>query len=414
MARHLGDLTLEGADGVRASGRFVGGQTAADAALADFDVSAYAGARNEVLPVDARGASGLSPYIRYNLLTLSRVWDHVGGGPSRDVAKFRDELLWQEYARHVYARVGRRIAEPLRRVPATGRGWQGEAWRDDMACMAEVRRELVDDGWLVNQTRLWAASQWTVRAGQAWRDGERALYRHLVDGSTAANGVGWQWAVGAGTGRPYGFSRWQVERRAPGLCATCPLRRACPVQDFPNAQSGEQVPATPGLASDPDPDATAGPLLPQVTGEPDSVWLTAESLGDADAALAAHPQAPAVFVFDEPLLRTLRLSGKRLVFLAECLADLAQRRAVEIHLGAVPQVLAERPLGSTWAPVPGYRTRAAQLDIVARYPWPWLRRPAGGSASSFTAWIQHHGGSPAAGQHGRPRTSGRHSGGQRR
>ncbi len=398
VARHLGDLALEGADGVAASRRFTGGQTSADAALADFDVGGYAGSRREVLPVDARGASGLSPFIRHGLLSLPRVWDHVDGGPVRDVGKFRDELLWQEYARHVYARVGRRIAEPLRREPAVGRGWTGEAYREDMACMAAVRNELVEDGWLVNQTRLWAASQWTVRAGLDWREGERALFRHLVDGSSAANGVGWQWAVGAGTGKPYGFSRWQVERRAPGLCASCPLNRACPVQDFPSAQTGEQVPTAPGLADDADPERTAGPLTAVVSGEPDAVWLTAESLGDADPALAAHPDAPVVFVFDEPLLRGLQLSGKRLVFLAESLADLATRRDVELRRGVVGDELAGRRLAATWAPVPGFGVRAARLDVVALHPWRWLRRPAGGSARSFTAWVDRHGGSPAAGR----------------
>ncbi len=402
VARALGDLTLEGADAMLPSRRFTGGQTAAEEALAAFDVSGYAGRRSEVLPVEDRGASALSPFIRHGLLSLPQVWDHVSGGPARDVAKYRDELLWQEYARHVYARVGRRIAEPLRREPAVGSGWVGEPYREDMACMAEVRRELVEDGWLVNQTRLWAASQWTVRAGRDWREGERALYRHLVDGSPAANGVGWQWAVGAGTGKPYGFSRWQVERRAPGLCASCPLRRDCPIQDFPPAQSGAQVTPPPGLRDDPDPEATAGPIVAELTGEPEAVWLTAESLGDADPALAAHPGTPAVFVFDEPLLRRLRLSGKRLVFLAECLADLAQRREVEVHRGDVAAVLSGRRLAATWAPVPGFRTRSARLDVVALYPWPWLRRPAGGPAGSFTAWVERHGGSPA---HGRPRSA---------
>ena len=407
VRRHLGDLALEGADGVAASLRFVGGQAAADEALADFDVRGYASRRSEVLPVEDRGASALSPYIRHGLLSLPRVWAHVAGGPARDVAKFRDELLWQEYARHVYARVGRRIAEPLRREPAVGQGWEGEAYREDMACMAEVRRELVEDGWLVNQTRLWAASQWTVRAGYDWREGERALYRHLVDGSPAANGVGWQWAVGAGTGKPYGFSRWQVEKRAPGLCRSCPLNRACPIQDFPPAQSGPQVPSPPGLAADPDPEATAGPLVAEVAGQPEAVWLTAESLGDADPALAAHPDLPAAFVFDEPLLRVLRLSGKRLVILAEHLADLGARRQVEVHRGVVPEVLGGRPLAVTWAPVSGFRSRSAPLELAEQHPWPWLRRPVGGSARSFTAWVQHHGGSPASGRPGPSRRGGR-------
>ena len=83
-----------------------GGQSAADAALQAYDVSGYARRRNNVWPAVTRGSSRLSPYIRHGLLTLREVWDHVAGGPPSDVAKFRDELLWQEYARHLYARLG--------------------------------------------------------------------------------------------------------------------------------------------------------------------------------------------------------------------------------------------------------------------------------------------------------------------
>ena len=49
----------------------VGGQSAADAALAALDISGYANQRSQVLPVQTRGASVLSPYIRHNLLTLN-------------------------------------------------------------------------------------------------------------------------------------------------------------------------------------------------------------------------------------------------------------------------------------------------------------------------------------------------------
>jgi deoxyribodipyrimidine photo-lyase len=79
--------------------------------------------------------------------------------------------------------------------------------------------ELETDGYLVNQTRMWLASHWAVREGVDWRAGEDRFFRHLLDGSRAANRAGWQWTVGTATGKPYGFSRWQVEKRAPG-CAT--------------------------------------------------------------------------------------------------------------------------------------------------------------------------------------------------
>jgi deoxyribodipyrimidine photo-lyase len=50
-----------------------GGQTAADRALGDLDITGYASTRSEVLPRERRGASVLSPYIRHNILTLDRV-----------------------------------------------------------------------------------------------------------------------------------------------------------------------------------------------------------------------------------------------------------------------------------------------------------------------------------------------------
>lgn len=163
---------------------------------------------------------------------------------------------------------------------------------------------------------MWLASQWTLRAGHEWRGGEDRFYRELLDGSRAANRLGWQRTVGTATGRPYGFSRMQVRKRAPALCRECALRDACPIEDFPHVRPGRPVDdPPPALGADPDPEGTAGPAAQVVEGEPQAVWLTAESLGDEDPALAARPGLPAVFVFDEPFLRRLRFSAKRLVFL---------------------------------------------------------------------------------------------------
>ena len=387
VAEHLGDLTLEGRDGVAASPRFRGGQREADRTLAELDITSYAGTRNEVRPASARGATAVSPYVRYGLITLRQLWDQVADAPARDRNKYRDELLWQEYARHLYARVGGQLSRPLRHLPSQADGRWPTPWPVEMACIATTTAELERDGWLVNQTRMWLSSQWTVRAGHDWRAGEDRFFAHLIDGSRAANRLGWQWSVGAGTGRPYGFSRWQVEKRAPGLCDECALRMRCPIQDWPDAAAGARAdPVDPRLRGDPDVARTAGPSQPPRGGEPDWVWLTAESLGDGDPALAANPQRPAVFVFDEPLLAGLRLSGKRLVFLAETLGDLAGRRHVEVLRGRPTELLAGRELAVTFAPVPGFARRSARLSIAELHPWPWLDRPHDGPVSSFSAW----------------------------
>ena len=213
------------------------------------------------------------------------------------------------------------------------------------------------------------------------------MYRHLLDGSRAANRLGWQWTTGALTGKAYGFSRWQVEKRAPGLCAKCPLEQRCPITDWPPVEERQpRVLTDDRLRRDDDLNLTAGPVSTLRSGDPDTVWITAESLSDRDPAVAAHPELPVAFVFDEPLLRTLRLSLNRLRFLAESIADLATRRDVQVWLGSPVEVLSGRRLAATFTPVPGWRSRAARLDIVATYPWPWLERPHTRSVTSYTAW----------------------------
>jgi len=404
VAEHLGDLTLEGPAGVRAGG-FDGGQAAADAALATLDIDSYARTRSTVLPEERRGSSRLSPYIRYGLLPLPRVWAAVQDAPSFDRKRFRDELLWQEYARHLYSRLGRRLRSSLRNelshvggrpptppagihslalaeAPTEGREtWDRPAWDRSMACLDFVVGELHDEGWLVNQTRMWLASQWSVRAGADWREGEQEMFVHLLDGSRAANGLGWQWTTGTGSSKAYGFSRWQVQKRAPQLCRRCPLRDACPIEEWPEVRL-ERVPDRADLTKGPVP---AGPEAVEGEGG-EVVWLTAESLGDADPALAHDETRPAVFVFDEPLLAQLRLSGKRLVFLAQTLGDLAARRPLEVRRGDVVEELRGRRLAATWTPVPGWHRRAAALQPVEIHPWLWLARPGTTSVGSYTAW----------------------------
>ena len=387
VGEHLGALCC---DEPLRSGRFVGTQRAADAALVAFDPTGYSRRRNEVLPRDRRGASGLSPWIRHGLLTLPRVWASVDG-PAADVAKFRDELNWQEYARHVYARLGRATAAPLRRTPvmpapSDTAPSDTAPWDRSMRCVGAVLDELESDGWMVNQTRMWLASHWSVRHGAHWREGEAHFFAHLLDGSRAANRLGWQWTTGVGSSKAYGFSQSQVHRRAPGLCDGCTHRDDCPIRDWPDDPVFVAVEADPRLRRDPDPGGTAGPEQIETIAAPEAVWITAESLGDDDPALSAHPDLPAVFVFDRALLEALALSSKRLVFLVDRLAELGAERDLEVHLGDPGSVLRGRPLAATFTPVPGWRRRARSLELAEVHPWPWLRRPGPGPLTSFSAW----------------------------
>ncbi len=358
-----------------------GGQSAANLALNELDITRYADDRSQVLPREKRGATQLSPYIRHNLLILSQVYSAVKSAPFKDREKFRDELYWQEYARHLYARIGTRLFSNLRYES----NWDssGDGWNRDMHCIDTVVTELEEDGWLVNQTRMWLASHWTVRNEKGWLHGQERMYRNLLDGSRAANLLGWQWTVGAGTGKPYGFARWQVEKRAPGLCFKCSLKQNCPIQNFPDEITPHQLNKDPLLDHDPDLESTTGPLTARINSEPQYVLLTIDSLGDSDPALVAHPDLPVVFVFNAEALSKLQLSAARLGFYLQTLQDLSTRKNVTVYLGDPYEFATSNRVAITFAPVPSFNrfTQPAAL-----YPYPWLIRPHSGSVRSFSSW----------------------------
>jgi deoxyribodipyrimidine photo-lyase len=369
-----------------------GTQQAANRALATLDLRGYASARNQVLPVTTRGATRLSAWIRHGLLSLPEVATVAEQAPGSvsDRTKFIDELWWQEYARHVYARLGNQMAHPLRYAPyghlITPRADPDQIWDRKMACMDATRNELETEGYLVNQTRMWLASHWTVRHGASWRLGEDWFFRHLLDGSRAANRLGWQWTIGAGTGKVYGFSRWQVNKRSPGLCARCPLQHNCPIEQWPDTEELSPVDVDPRVRHDDNPELSGGPQQVLRSTTPDAVWITAESMGDADPAVHAHQDLPVVFIWDDNLLSRLQLAGHRLVYLTERLAELGATRDLQVWRGNPVEVLSAMSVATTFAPVPGFRRITRDLQLAELHPWPWLARPGSRTVASYTAW----------------------------
>ena len=393
------------------SSLFRGGQRAADTALARFDVDSYRSGRQLVYPQSRRTWSMLSPWIRHGMLSLRRVWDRVEGGANDQVSDFRRVLLRQEHARHLYGAyggnrssrtshptaattpdttnsvfVGSANVEGLAAANSAGTATVDPIDETEMGCLELIVGELMDDGWLPDDARRWLADYWIARRGLPPDSGRRWFASHLLDGSGASNLLNWQAATGSATAAGIGMSRWEIEAQAPGLCASCSRVFDCPIDRYrlPLAAVGQASGATPQSAlysgTGVSPEWVAGPRTPDVgpsgaDQEPEAVWITAESMGDSDPALVAHPDLPAVFVFDEPLLKQLRLSTKRLVFLTETLADLASRRELEVWFGDPVTTLEGRRLAVTFTPTPGWRRRSSQLDISVTHPWPWLVRP---------------------------------------
>jgi deoxyribodipyrimidine photo-lyase len=209
------------------------------------------------------------------------------------------------------------------------------------------------------------------------------MYKNLLDGSRAANLLGWQWSVGTGTGKPYGFAQWQVQKRAPQLCARCSLKSKCPIKEFPPEIALDEAPFESMLVSDPDIERTIGPRFVTENRAPTRVLLTVDSLGDADPALVANSELPVAFVFNEQALAKLQLSSKRIYFYLETLQDLAQRRDLSVYVGDPYEFANENDVALTHAPVPSFAKFKNPAQV---HPFPWLRVPHAQSVRSFTAW----------------------------
>ncbi|MEN9343149.1 MAG: hypothetical protein RIR24_736, partial [Actinomycetota bacterium] len=176
---------------------------------------------------------------------------------------------------------------------------------------------------------------------------------------------------------------WQVEKRAPGLCFKCPLKKNCPIEQFPEEVQLPSVDRLDLLSHDPQLERTIGPTTVRKTAEPEVVLLTIDSMGDADAALQAHPSLPVVFVFNRDALAKLQLSAKRILFYLETLKDLSTRREVRVYLGNPYEFAKSNPVAVTYAPVPSF----AKFEQVAElHPYRWLKKPHAGNVQSFSAW----------------------------
>ena len=321
-----------------------GGRAAAEAQLAEIDPARYAWTRNEL----SSHVTRLSPYIRYGVLSLTEVRDAAINRTRRrgEVRKLIQELAWRDYFQRVYAVLGTGIwddQEPYKTgfdateyvdsVPDDVR-----AGSTGMACIDAFARDLGEIGYLHNHARMWLAAYLVHWRRVRWQAGASWFLEHLLDGDPASNNLSWQWVASTFSLKPYVFNRENLEQYSNGVyCRTCPLKGRCdfeasydtldktlfPLRVESNAQPAASTSAS--SAGRPLGQVPAAPLhSPQSPSTPGAamVWVHGDRLSPTGPALAANPESPAIWVWDDALIDHWNLSLKRLVFLAECLHEL--------------------------------------------------------------------------------------------
>lgn len=191
--------------------------------------------------------SGLSPYLRYRLLTeaevISAVLD-VHGLASAE--KFIQEVVWRTYWKGWLQMRPTVWADYLSDLSAQNEALQQDGSLNDRYQQAirgqtgidgfdHWARQLVDTGYLHNHARMWFASIWIFTLRLPWVLGADFFLRHLLDGDPASNTLSWRWVAGIQTiGKTYLATRDNIARFTNGRFSPSGLAtEVCPIQAAP-------------------------------------------------------------------------------------------------------------------------------------------------------------------------------------
>ena len=73
--------------------------------------------------------------------------------------------------------------------------------------------ELKKYNYLHNHTRMWFASIWIFTLDLPWQLGAEFFMKHLFDGDSASNTLGWRWVAGIQTkGKHYSAQEWNIKK----------------------------------------------------------------------------------------------------------------------------------------------------------------------------------------------------------
>ncbi|HOU14208.1 MAG TPA: deoxyribodipyrimidine photo-lyase [Anaerolineae bacterium] len=188
---------------------FIPGEAEAQRRLQAFvadRIASYATGRDMLA---LAGTSGLSPYLRFGMLSARQA--AVAALTARDDTYagadiWLSELIWREFYMSVlyhFPNVHREsFREDLRSIAWDNNVDAFAAWqagRTGYPVVDAAMRQLLATGWMHNRARMIVASFLAKHLLIDWRWGERHFMRHLIDGDPAANNGGWQWSVGTGT-----------------------------------------------------------------------------------------------------------------------------------------------------------------------------------------------------------------------
>lgn len=150
------------------------------------------------------GTSKMSTYLKFGEIHPRTLLANLGESAGHDT--FRKEIAWREFYADVLFNNPNTDTEyyapRFKEMRFDKPGKQFEDWcagKTGYPFVDAAMRQLVQEGWMHNRTRMVVASFLVKDLHLEWQLGERFFAQHLVDYDVASNAHGWQWTAGTGT-----------------------------------------------------------------------------------------------------------------------------------------------------------------------------------------------------------------------
>jgi len=172
-------------------------------------------------PENRSNTSCLSPYISHGIINETEIIQKSLEKYSFSKnEKFIQEVLWRTYWKgwlELWPNVWLDFLNDLKK--------EREIFKDDkiyknaiegntnIECFNYWVKELKENNYLHNHTRMWFASIWIFTLNLPWQLGAEFFMHHLYDGDAASNTLGWRWVAGIQTqGKHYLATEWNIKK----------------------------------------------------------------------------------------------------------------------------------------------------------------------------------------------------------
>ena len=182
------------------------------------NISIYTTQRNfDFGPEDRKNVSCLSPYITHRLISEYEVAKKVlSKYPFQKVEKFIQEIFWRVYWKgwlELRPMVWTDFVEDLKTIEISEEYKKAINGETNIDCFNDWAKELKENNYLHNHTRMWFASIWIFTLKLPWQKGAEFFLRELYDGDAASNTLSWRWVAGIQTkGKNYIAQNWNINK----------------------------------------------------------------------------------------------------------------------------------------------------------------------------------------------------------